>query len=135
MSETTDLRAIKALHRNDRQAMVRYDVEALIELREEDSVLIPPGTDPVVGKVANAARLRQSAKGFEIPEVLQNTWDFFDITIADDWAFESGTFKSVWRDPGAKTPSTQRGNILRVLHRQPDGSWKCAKVIWNHHTE
>jgi len=135
MSRADDLQAIEALHETDRQAMLRYDVEALIELWEEDGVLMPPGTEPVVGKEAIAARLRQSAEGPERPEVLENTLDFFDISIVGEWAFESGTFTSVWRDPGSRAPSTQRGNILRVLHRQPDGSWRCARAIWNNLTE
>ena len=117
------------------KAMLRYDVETLIGLWEEDGVLLPPGSAPVVGKEAIAKQLRQSAEGPELPEVIDNEMDFSDITVAGDWAIESGTFTSTWREPGAQTPSTQKGNILRVLRRQPDGSWKCARAIWNHHTE
>jgi len=135
MSHSADLQAIEALHETDRRAMFRYDVETLIGLWEEDGVLLPPGSEPVVGKEAIAARLRASAEGPDIPEVLENELDFSDITIVGDWAFESGTFKSVWRERGTQAVSAQCGNILRVLHRQSDGSWKCARAIWNNRTE
>jgi len=48
-----------------------------------------------------------------------------DLQIAGDWAFEWGYFsykKSANIKPG-------RGKVLRVIKRQPDGSWKFARVI------
>jgi len=78
-------------------------------------------------------RLRASTDVDNPPTVVENTMDFFDTTVIGEWAIEYGTFKSVWRMPGATEDSTMSGNIMRVLRLQPDGSWKCARAMWNLH--
>ena len=61
----------------------------------------------------------------------RNVHDFLGTTVVGTWAFEYGTFDTVWRMPDSDQPFTMRGNMLRVLQRQPDGTWKCARAIWN----
>ena len=109
------------------------DLDALIDLSAEDAILLPPETAPIVGKSGIAAFLRQGWSRGEAPEAIEYTHDFADITITGEWAFECGTFKSVWREPGSGAVSTESGNLLRVLRRQPDGSWKIARAMWNLH--
>lgn len=127
-----DLQAIEQMHEADRRAAMASDIDALIDLWTDDGILLPPGSEPIVGKEAIARFLREGWDSNEPPpEAVEYTHDFSDIVIAGDWAFESGTFKSVWRVPGSETLSTQSGNLLRVLRRQPDGTWRAARAMWN----
>jgi hypothetical protein len=48
-----------------------------------------------------------------------------DLQIAGDWAFEWGYFS--YKESANSKPG--RGKVLRVIQRQPDGSWKFARVI------
>ena len=48
-----------------------------------------------------------------------------NIQIAGDWAFEWGYFS--YRE--ATDTAAIRGKVMRVLKRQPDGSWKFARVM------
>lgn len=34
------------------------------------------------------------------------------------------------QDSATQPVQTPHGNLLRVLKRQPDGSWKFARVMW-----
>jgi uncharacterized protein (TIGR02246 family) len=130
-NRVADLRAIERLHEADKRAAMANDLDALIDLSAEDAILLPPGTAPVVGKEAIAAFLRQGWRREQTPEAIEYIHNFEDVTIAGEWAFECGTFKSVWREPGSDDVSTQSGNLLRVLRRRPDGSWKIARAMWN----
>jgi ketosteroid isomerase-like protein len=51
-----------------------------------------------------------------------------DLQIAGDWAFEWAYF-SLKENTAEGKVSTGQGKVLRVLHRQPDGSWKFARVM------
>ena len=48
-----------------------------------------------------------------------------DVRIAGEWAFEWGYIS--YKD--SSNPKPMRGKVLRVMKRQPDGSWKFARVI------
>ena len=50
-----------------------------------------------------------------------------DIQIAGDWAFEWG-YGSYKIAKGDKV-SIQYGKVMRVMKRQPDGTWRFARVM------
>jgi ketosteroid isomerase-like protein len=45
------------------------------------------------------------------------------------WAFEWDTFEVTFKESERAKPVTIHGKALRVLKRQPDGSWKFARVM------
>ena len=47
----------------------------------------------------------------------------------DGWAFEWDTFEVTYKESEQAKPVTIHGKALRVLKRQPDGSWKFARVM------
>ena len=47
------------------------------------------------------------------------------MRIAGEWAFEWGYIS--YKD--SSDPKPMRGKVLRVMKRQPDGSWKFSRVI------
>jgi hypothetical protein len=61
--------------------------------------------------------------------VLSDVPEVKDVTITDGWAFEWGYFTaSIVESPGSEDKRL-RGKLLRVLKKQPDGSWKVARAI------
>ncbi|UCE58398.1 MAG: SgcJ/EcaC family oxidoreductase [Phycisphaerales bacterium] len=126
-----DLKAIQQLHEADKRATLALHVDALLDLWADDGVMLRPGSAPIVGKEAIKEVLRRWNPDPDQVEPLRADIDFQDVKIIGDWAIEYGTFDSAWHVSGEEAPVTSVGNILRVLKRQPDGSWKCARAIWN----
>lgn len=52
-----------------------------------------------------------------------------DVQIAGDWAFEWGYFETAHKESANAAHVALHGKTLRVLKRQPDGSWKLARVM------
>lgn len=125
-----DLEAIRALHDKDIAATKAYDVEALVSLWSEDIVALAPGQPPTRGQAALRKGLEEgkgTASQYEVIDYQQN-WE--EAQIAGDYAFEWGTFLSVFRPAGGEVTREQH-NVLRVLKRHPDGSWRVHRTIWN----
>jgi ketosteroid isomerase-like protein len=129
-SHAQDLREIDKLHSLDVAATLSGDQAALSTGWTDDIVILEQGEEPGVGRQAIlAARARRSAAmpGFRVatyaPEIK-------DVTIADGWAFEWGLFTASFVQPSGEEMAF-RGKLLRVLKKQPDGSWKVAIGMWN----
>jgi ketosteroid isomerase-like protein len=48
-----------------------------------------------------------------------------------DYAFEWGYIHGKERHKTAGTISSELYHVIRILQRQPDGSWKVHRTIWN----
>ena len=89
---------------------------------------MPPNVGSVKGKV-------------EIRNFLQGFFDQFTMTelktldrnlhIAGDWAIEEGSYEWVVVPEGASEGMSDQINFIGIWHRQPDGSWKETRAIWN----
>lgn len=126
-----DLKAIEELHRRDIAATKVYDIEALASLMTDDIVSLPPGQPPLVGKAANLAMLeagREESVKYEVVEYEQ-LWK--EVQVEGDYAFEWGVFKGAVRPKAGGDVIRQDYNVVRVLKRQPDGSWKVHRTTWN----
>jgi ketosteroid isomerase-like protein len=50
--------------------------------------------------------------------------------VAGDWAYDRGNYTlTVTPKPGK--PMEESGKYLAVCKRQPDGSWKISRLIYN----
>ena len=125
-----DRKAIEELHRRDTAATKAFDVETLALLWTNEIVSLPPGQAPLVGRQANRAMLEAARQQSKDVEVLGYEQDWKELTFAGDYAFEWGRFQSAFRVQGKK-PVRQTHNVLRILRRHPDGSWKVHRTIWN----
>jgi ketosteroid isomerase-like protein len=54
--------------------------------------------------------------------------EYKELRIAGNWAFECGYFDTAHRESAHAKPVALRGTVLRVLKREPDGSWKLARA-------
>ena len=133
-AETTraaDLAAIEELHRKDIAATKAYDIETLVSLWTEDIVAQPPGGSPTIGKAVWRRQLEAGKAASVAYDVLAYEQKWEEVTLAGDYAFEWGTFTSAVRPKAGGDEIRESYNVLRVLKRQPDGSWKVHRTIWN----
>jgi uncharacterized protein (TIGR02246 family) len=126
-----DKKAIAELQRRDIEANIAVDTEKLLALRTDDVVYLVPGRPPLVGKDA----VRKYLEG--IREELAN-WDMVgyeenwqEVQVVGEYAFEWGTVNIRAQKDGQRQESAAVRNVVQGLKRQPDGSWKIARVIWN----
>jgi uncharacterized protein (TIGR02246 family) len=128
----TDLRGIEELRRRDIAASKSQDAEGLAALWTEDGVALPPGQAPTVGKraiSASIARMVEASSGeFEILDYQEK---FEETKIVGDHAFEWGFISGSERrrSDGQVLRSTVK--VLRILQRQPDGSWRIRISMFN----
>ena len=94
------------------------DIETLISLRTEDSVVLKPGAEPLLGKKARRASL-------------EDTRTVEEIDVVGDRAIVWGTYAVTLTPKDGSASTNESGNYIDILHRQADGSWLFARTIWN----
>ena len=130
-SQEDALAEIEKLHQTDMAAAKVYDIETLSTLWTDDCVLLQPGQEPISGREALWAYMQanlEEQKQYEITEYVQ---EFEEVKILGDWAYEWGTFHGAYRPVSGGEIIRERARLFRILKRQPDGSWKCARAIWH----
>ncbi|HXE91089.1 MAG TPA: DUF4440 domain-containing protein [Terriglobales bacterium] len=126
-----DLAAIEELHQKDIAATKTYDVETLVSLWTDDIVALPPDGSPTIGKAVGRKQLEAGKAASAAYEVLTYEQKWEEVTLAGDYAFEWGTFTSAVRPKAGGDEIRQNYNVLRVLKRAADGSWKVHRTMWN----
>jgi ketosteroid isomerase-like protein len=123
-----DISGIERLHQQDAAATLSDKADELAKLWDDDAVRIQPGYPAEVGKAviyANDKRW-EASKGKQ--KTLCGRLEIQDLQVAGDWAFEWG-YGSLKENNAEGKVSTSQGKVMRVLHRQVDGSWKFARVM------
>jgi len=116
---------IEQLHRLDVEATLSDKADELAKLWDSEAVRIQPGRAAEVGKPEIYANDKRWESKADRPKTLCYKSEIKDVQIAEDWAFEWGYFS--YKD--SSNPKPMRGKVLRVMKRQPNGSWKFARVI------
>ena len=124
-SEEADRIAIERLHRQDVEATLSDKADELAKLWDTEAVRIQPGRPAEIGKVEIYANDKRWEAKPDRPRTLCYKSDIKDVRIAGEWAFEWGYIS--YKD--SSDPKPMRGKVLRVMKRQPDGSWKFSRVI------
>jgi uncharacterized protein (TIGR02246 family) len=125
-----DLRAIERLHETDMAASKSGEFETLRSLMTDDAVILAPGGEPVRGKAElddSFARMREAMGQVE---VLEYVLDFEKVRVLGEYAFEWGEIRGSSRRKGGETQYTSY-KVMRILQKQPDGSWKIHRSMWN----
>jgi len=125
-SSTNDAKLqIERLHQLDIEATLSDKADELAKLWDSEAVRIQPGGPAEVGKATILANDKRWEAKSDRSHTLCYKPEIQDLQIAGDWAFEWGYFS--YKD--SSTPKAMRGKVLRVIKRQPDSSWKFARVI------
>jgi ketosteroid isomerase-like protein len=123
-----DRAGIERLHQQDIAATFSDKADELANLWDSNAVRIQPGRPAEVGKAVISANDKrwEASKGKQ--KTLCGHMEIQDLQIAGDWAFEWAYFSYKENTAEGKVSRSQ-GKVLRVLHRQVDGSWKFARVM------
>lgn len=127
-----DLVAVEKLHQEDIAVTLTQDPKGLVDIWTEDAVRYAPGSPPVVGKLAIAADNEKNRAQYPGLKVLSYVPKYLNIQIEDGSACEWGGFEAKIKYSSESSPvSVHYNDVLRVLRRQSDGSWKFAVLLWN----
>jgi uncharacterized protein (TIGR02246 family) len=131
LAQDVALRRIEELHRRDVEASKAQDLRTLLSLWTDDGVLLVPGRAPIIGKEALKAYLKAEAEATRTYTIARYEQQWKEIKIAGDWAFEWGFFDGEAHPVSGGQPIKQKAKMMRILKRQKDGSWKCARAIYH----
>ena len=124
-----DRAEIEKFLRQDIAATLSRETAALTELFTDDGVRLSQGERDDVGKEAiRATNERFKAASPEL-RVLSYVPEDKEVTVADGWAFVWGYFTASYVESPGGDVKRFRGKRLMVLKKQPDGSWKCARLM------
>lgn len=104
------------------------DAKAMGALIDRDAVWMPPTGEPaIVGADQIVARYQKFFEKIRSAFELQPG----TIQISGQWAFLSGAWHRKDADRISGQSMIHGGYYLMVFKKQPDGSWKIARDIWN----
>jgi|SRR5579859_6856526 len=128
-SEQQDRIAIERLHQQDVEATLTDKADELAKLWDSEAVRLQAGMPAEIGKTTIYANDKRWEANLHGGQTLAYKPEIKDLQIAGDWAFEWDYFDVSYKESANAKPVTLRGKALRVLKRQPDGSWKFARVM------
>jgi uncharacterized protein (TIGR02246 family) len=103
------------------------DADRWLALWTEDGVQMPPDEPAVVGKERIGARIRSALDQFKFDMTVTNA----EARTAGDWAFARGTYQATLTPKKGGNPIAIDGKYMTILVKQPDGSWKIHRDIFN----
>jgi len=101
--------------------------EAMAALIDPDGIWLPPGNPAIVGKDKVVAHYAVYFEGTRSQFELKPG----DIRVCDGWAFLSGAFSRADTPRAGGAAREVSGHYMLVLKKQPEGTWKIARDIWN----
>ena len=124
-SVENDLRAIEAVNQRDVQFALANDAALMMSQWTNDFVLLPPAGPILRGRDVIA----EAFKGVESPEIVEYVLDIQEIKVFGDHALEWGTYHYGMRPRAGGETVRTGGKLMRILQRQPDGTWKMYRGI------
>ena len=106
------------------------DLERWLALWTEDGIQMPPDEAAIAGKDNIRARNEAVLDKFTFEIGITNQ----EIETAGDLAYSRGTYKARLMPKEGGRPISIDGKYLTILERQPDGSWKIHRDIFNSNT-
>src|SRR5688572_20895381 len=133
MPDTTspedDLRAIEALNERHIAAVLANDMDAVIAEWSDDFSVLPPVGPIVRGRRANEAIVRSGIEQIRAFEPVEYIERVEEIEVAGHYAFEWGTYRGTSRRRAGGDLVSYGGKVLRILRRDPEGSWKMYRTM------
>jgi len=100
---------------------------SIVDLGTEDAVVMYADAPAVTGR--DALRARQQA--IYDQATFEENRSVDEIVISGDWAFVRWAGTGTMTPKDGSEPSVFDRKGIAILQRQPDNSWKMARVIWN----
>ena len=127
----SDLDLIEQLHQTDMRASRAGDFATLRSIMSDDAAVMPPGGRVIRGREALDTSFAAMGDAQSHSEVLEYRFDWQEVRVLGEYAFEWGYIHGKERDKKTGDVRVERYHVMRILQRQPDGSWKVHRTIWN----
>ncbi len=114
-----DAAAIRTITDTHLQSILDHNPDAFMATCTDEIVFLPPEQPPLVGKTACRAFLD------DFPTPTTFTAEFDDVDGQGDLAFSRGHASAAFEDGRTEF------RWMAIHRRQPDGSWKMVRDIWN----
>jgi uncharacterized protein (TIGR02246 family) len=122
-----DVAAITRLTEEWRDAWHAGDADALAAMYTDDPVLMPQNQPAVTGKETIRALYQSVFDEFTV----KGSGDLQEVEVAGDWAFYRSTYTLTATPKAGGEPLEDTGKGLFIVKRQPDDTWKIARLIAN----
>jgi uncharacterized protein (TIGR02246 family) len=122
-----DRQAIAAVSAEFEAAENAGNVEQMLLLFADDMIIMSPNAPALLGAVRIAAATRAFYEAFTV----QVEYSSEEIAAFGDWGFDRGTERFTLTPKNGGAPMSVNGKYLWLYRRQPDGSWKQSRVMWN----
>jgi len=122
-----DVQAIRAIVDNFDAAMNSADFEAQAELYDENAIRMPANAPAQVGKsnIREWFRLEAERSVVDIDNNVR------DVQVFGDWGYMWGDATGVITPRDGSDPTLVESKWMSVVRRQPDGTWKTYRDIYN----
>ncbi len=125
-----DRKAIAELQQREIAAAMGLNIDELMATWADDGVLLPPDHAPVAGRDALRAWYDEQRKRLANYDILGYEENWNEVQISGDLGYQWGTITGRAQPPVHGEVDITL-HALRVLKRQPDGSWLIERAIWN----
>ena len=121
-----DMKAINALGDQYAVAFNSGNAAAAAAFYADDAITMGPNQAVIEGKQA----IQASHESMFRESVVKGAFTWLETQVAGDWAYQRGNYAQTFTPKSGK-PMEDLGKFLEILKRQPDGSWKSYRLIWN----
>jgi ketosteroid isomerase-like protein len=128
-TEQDDVRAISKCQEEFLAAHEFHDGARLAEFYTDDALLVPPDEPIVRGKQAIAEWYKYQLKKDQLIENPKVTLE--EIEACGNLGFNRGNFILKLESETADKPIIRNLRFITIWRKQPDGSWKFYRDIWN----
>jgi ketosteroid isomerase-like protein len=129
-SKEQDREGIAALQKLEISASIGFNVDALLDLWIDNSVLLPPRHDPIVGKAALRRFVEEKKQQYANYDMLGYDEDWNEVMAVGEYAYQWGMVSYRLR-PATGSEIAGSVHVIRILKREQDGAWRVSRAIWN----
>ena len=125
-----ELAQITAFNERYLSSINEEDIATLSSLTTDGHVMLPPNSEPIIGKAANDAMNGGAFERYDFSE----TWSPSETVIEGNLAFQRGTFTTIATPKAEGERLEVSGSFLRIYQRQPNGEWRMTRDMFNSST-
>jgi len=122
-----DRQAIAAVSAKFAAAENGGNVEQMLPFFADDLIILSPNAPGLSG----ADRIAAATRAFYEAFMVEVEYSSEEIVACEDWGFDRGTERFTLTPKSGGAPISVNGKYLWLYRRQPDGSWKQSRVMWN----
>ena len=122
-----DIAAIKAIGPAIDKATLAMDIDAIVELYTENTLLMNQNEPIIQGRVGVA----KYYKAFKNVTMKEHKHELLEVNGYGDIAYARGAYKVAYVLENVAEPIIDEGKTLLILRKQPESSWLISIFCWN----